>query len=209
MKNAVKLFTKIIFLCSYLCLLPSISFSQSLILSWTPSPESDISHYVVYRDTLPNTFRVYMNISAENTSFTDTGVEPYRTYYYKMTAVDFSGNESAATIELSATAGILTSTGEQTNIPGTFRLEQNYPNPFNPSTTIQYDIPAKGRVQRQIFNTLGMKVRTLIDDIQERGNYSVEWDGKDDNGTILATGIYFYQLMSAGQRSMKKAVFQK
>jgi len=209
MKNAEKLFTKIFFLCSLFYLLPSSVSGQSLILNWTPSPESDISHYVVYRDTVSGTFQAYSTIPAENASFTDTGVEPNRTYYYKMTAVDFSGNESAATVELSATAGILTSTGEQNNIPGTFLLEQNYPNPFNPSTTIRYEIPSKGRVQLLIFNTLGMKVRTLIDDIQERGNFSIEWDGKDDNGNILTTGIYFYQLMSAGQRSMKKAVLQK
>lgn len=209
MKNAVKLFTKIFLISSLLSLIPTVLSGQSMILSWTPSPESDISHYVVYRDTIPGTFKAYASVPAENASFTDSGVEPNHTYFYKMTAVDFSGNESSATVELSATAGILTSTGEQTIAPGTFQLEQNYPNPFNPSTTIRYDIPSKGRVQLLVFNTLGMKVRTLIDDIQERGNYTLEWDGKDDNGNLLSTGIYFYQLLSAGQRSMRKAVFQK
>jgi len=210
MKRAVKLLQKI-GVClgvSLTFMLPGLS-AQPLELSWDASPEADISHYVIYRDTLSGTYKPYATVQAAQTSFSDHSVEQNRTYFYKLTAVDYSGNESAATPELSATTGVLTSTGENLRVPGEFRLAQNYPNPFNPTTTIDYAIPAKGRAQLLVFNALGMKIRTLVDDLMEKGNYSVEWDGKDDNGNALSTGIYFYQLLSAGQRSMQKAVLQK
>jgi len=73
-------------------------------------------------------------------------------------------------------------------------LFQNYPNPFNPSTTIQYDISKATRVKLEIYNTLGQKVRELVNDIQPIGRYWVVWDGRNDAGSIVSSGIYFYIL---------------
>jgi hypothetical protein len=90
---------------------------------------------------------------------------------------------------------------QRKNVPLKFDLVQNYPNPFNPSTTINYSIPAnqnKEAVILEIFNALGQKVKTLVDEKQNAGFYSTVWRGKDDIGNPVASGIYFYRL-SAGE----------
>ena len=79
-------------------------------------------------------------------------------------------------------------------IPLTFRLEANYPNPFNPSTTIGYRIPGKSMVDVTIFNVLGQKVKSIVHRKQPAGYYRVIWDGTDDSGKPVASGIYLYQL---------------
>ena len=82
--------------------------------------------------------------------------------------------------------------------PSNFQLVQNYPNPFNPATTIQYILPKKVSVTITIYNILGKRVRTLLDgEIRKGGFYEVEWDGKDDVGSEVASGVYFYRLEAA------------
>ncbi len=84
--------------------------------------------------------------------------------------------------------------------PTTFALYQNYPNPFNLETTIEYDVPEiSGRIPRvaiQIFNVIGEKVRTIDRQDRDAGRYTVRWNGRDDNGATVATGVYFYRLLS-------------
>jgi hypothetical protein len=74
------------------------------------------------------------------------------------------------------------------------QLEQNYPNPFNPSTFIHYTIGHSGIVQLEIYNVLGQKVRGLRNELQQIGSYNAEWDGKDDAGEAVASGVYFYKI---------------
>jgi hypothetical protein len=81
---------------------------------------------------------------------------------------------------------------ETDDIPKTFALEQNYPNPFNPSTKIRYQLPLKSIIRVEIYNLLGQRVQTLLDEIQDAGYKSVEW-----NSTNVASGIYFYRLNAA------------
>ncbi|MFQ5584530.1 MAG: FlgD immunoglobulin-like domain containing protein, partial [Calditrichia bacterium] len=88
-----------------------------------------------------------------------------------------------------------------------FRLAQNYPNPFNPSTKIQYTIPAdksQARVKLEIFNTLGQKLATLVDEKQAAGSYEVEWDGRSANGLPAASGIYYYRITVADLVATRK-----
>lgn len=81
---------------------------------------------------------------------------------------------------------------EQT--PQKFSLSQNHPNPFNPSTEIQYGLPEAGRVTLSIYNLVGQKVRTLVDETQGAGFYSLSWDGRDEFSVEVASGIYLYRL---------------
>jgi hypothetical protein len=82
------------------------------------------------------------------------------------------------------------------------KLAQNYPNPFNPTTVIYYYLPDIGyqpaEVELVIYNVLGSKVRTLIKERQHPGEYTVMWDGKDDEGKGLASGVYFYRFKVSG-----------
>ena len=91
-------------------------------------------------------------------------------------------------------------------LPTSYALEQNIPNPFNPSTTIKYQLPEAGEVNLIIYNLLGQQVRTLVKETLEAGFQSVVWDGKDDVGRQVASGIYIYRLQagsfSQAQRMM-------
>ena len=111
------------------------------------------------------------------------------------TATDAAGNTS----EFSECFQIVTSVEEQDLLPTAFALSQNYPNPFNPATQIKYDLPGASNVRLTIYNFLGQSVRTLVDAEQTAGFYSVGWDGRDDSGVKMPSGVYIYRL-EAGQQ---------
>ena len=90
-----------------------------------------------------------------------------------------------------------------------FSLKQNYPNPFNPSTTIEYEVPQDGHVSLVIYNLLGQRVRTLYDAFRSAGQYRITWDGRNDQGREVTTGIYFYRLQTENQIQTKKMLFIK
>jgi hypothetical protein len=79
-------------------------------------------------------------------------------------------------------------------IPSHFELAQNFPNPFNPETTIQYMLPEASKVKLAIYNQLGQRIITLVDQEQQPGIYSVQWDGKNEAGRDVASGVYLYLL---------------
>ena len=78
--------------------------------------------------------------------------------------------------------------------PTSFSLDQNYPNPFNPTTKINYGVSSAGLVKLDIYNVLGQRVRTLVNEHQEAAFYTVEWDGRDNNGGKVSSGVYFYKV---------------
>ncbi len=86
-----------------------------------------------------------------------------------------------------------------TFVPAEYELLQNYPNPFNSSTTIMVRIPGERRVRLEVISLLGQTVRTLLDGWCKPGTYSVVWDGCDDRGGGVASGVYFYRLVSQGE----------
>jgi len=87
---------------------------------------------------------------------------------------------------------------ETPSIPTEFALHQNYPNPFNPSTTIRYDLKENAEVRLEIFNVLGQKMRTLVNEQQTTGSRSVIWDARNDIGEAVTSGVYIYRI-SAGE----------
>ncbi len=84
------------------------------------------------------------------------------------------------------------------DVPKEFGLSQNYPNPFNPTTNIKYALPVDSRVTMEIYNVLGQRVRTLLSDVQPAGYHIAEWNGKNDAGQQLSSGMYFLQLSANG-----------
>ena len=76
--------------------------------------------------------------------------------------------------------------------PAEFELHQNYPNPFNPGTRIQYTLKKRGHVTLHIYNIIGEKVKTLLDQDQPAGFHQINWDGKNDRGKSVSSGLYFY-----------------
>ncbi len=106
-------------------------------------------------------------------------------------------------------ASFTTSVARSSRVPATVVLEQNYPNPFNPETTIRFQLAEPSHVRLSIFNTLGRKIRELVNNRYTPGNYGVHWDGKDENGNLVANGIYYYQLRAGGFIQVKEMSFLK
>ena len=79
-------------------------------------------------------------------------------------------------------------------LPKTLQLSQNYPNPFNPITTIKFALPEEGRMKLVIYNVLGQKVKELVDEYRQAGYHQVIWNGKNDFGAQVASGVYIYRL---------------
>ena len=94
-------------------------------------------------------------------------------------------------------------------LPGVFRLHQNYPNPFNPETMIQFDVPQRVDLILSVYDLLGRKVKTLVQDNLDIGSYSVKWSGLSDTGEMLPSGMYFYELNSSKFHSVKKLILVK
>jgi len=80
------------------------------------------------------------------------------------------------------------------SLPTVFALRQNYPNPFNPESTIEYDLPSACLVTVEIFNTVGQRIRLLNSQVQGPGRAKVVWNGRDDLGQAMGSGIYFYRM---------------
>lgn len=82
-------------------------------------------------------------------------------------------------------------------IPEAFALKQNYPNPFNPTTTIRFDLPEAGYVSLKLYDLLGQEIRTLVNGDRTAGFHTVSWDGKNDLGLAVPSGIYLYRIVSS------------
>jgi hypothetical protein len=98
---------------------------------------------------------------------------------------------------------------ETGTIPDKYELEQNYPNPFNAGTVIRFSQPVYGKVSITVYNILGAKVRTLVDEFRVAGLHQTDWDGKSDDGQRVASGVYFYRIVTEGYTSTRKMVLMK
>ena len=100
-------------------------------------------------------------------------------------------------------------------LPEEYLLSQNYPNPFNPTTSIQYSVVSDQIIHHsplvtlKIFNLLGQEVRTLVNELQEPGYYTVTWNGQDRLGQDVPSGIYFYRLTGGEFTEIRRMVLMK
>ena len=98
-------------------------------------------------------------------------------------------------------------------MPDQYALYQNTPNPFNPTTEIRYDVPSRGgsggSVSLRIYDVNGRLVRTLFEGEESGGQKTITWDARDDGGTPVATGVYFYRLEAPGFSQTRKTVMMK
>jgi hypothetical protein len=103
--------------------------------------------------------------------------------------------------------------GRPIETPNEFTLGQNYPNPFNPATSITFDISGTGGVKQPVsltvYDVRGRYVRNLIDSELGSGSHTIHWDGRDDGGRQVPSGIYLYRLKAAGETYMRKMTVLK
>ena len=137
--------------------------------------------------------------------YVDLDVTDAGAYEYWVTAVDLSGLESEASNSVSA----VLSADENLGLPTVFALSQNYPNPFNPSTQIQYALPEETRVVISIYDLMGRKVRTLVNDVQNAGYRSVMWNATNDMGRLVSAGVYIYSIQAGDFVQNRKMVLMK
>lgn len=98
---------------------------------------------------------------------------------------------------------------EQETIPYDLVLKQNYPNPFNAETVIEYELPSATRIKVSVYNILGRRVTTLIDQVQKAGCHKISWDGTNKRGASVSSGIYFYEIQAGELSQCKKMVLIK
>ena len=94
-------------------------------------------------------------------------------------------------------------------LPTVFNLAQNYPNPFNPTTRIDYQVPATSLVTVDVYNVLGERVVTLVNEVKEQGYYTVVWDGRNASNQQVASGLYFYTMRAGEFKNVKKMMLVK
>ena len=98
---------------------------------------------------------------------------------------------------------------EDATIPVEFSVSQNYPNPFNPSTTIRYAIPQQSFVVIKVYDIIGREVKTLVNTEKSPGIYNVQWNGDNNFGSKVATGIYIYRVIAGNFTQVKKMILLK
>ena len=116
---------------------------------------------------------------------------------------DTTDVEGRYRIELEPATGV--ERGESAK-PVAFRLDQNYPNPFNPGTVVSYQLARDAPVRLDIYNSVGQRVRTLVDAWKTAGSHATVWDGRDDSGASLASGVYIYRLEAGDFSDSRKMV---
>lgn len=107
-------------------------------------------------------------------------------------------------IRMTLAEGVGVESDYYSGLPRRLTLQPNYPNPFNPSTTLRFGLPNAGWVRLEIFDMLGRKVRTLEDKFFEAGYHSAVWDGRDDQGREVSSGVYYHRLSAEGVRVSRK-----
>lgn len=140
------------------------------------------------------------NVSSKTEySYLDSKLVAGKSYEYTLSSVSYSG---FITIEGTISATAL--------LPKKLALAQNYPNPFNGETTIKFSLPTTAKVTLDIFNTLGQKVKTLVNNVSfDAGYHKLRWNGTNNQNVAISSGVYFYVLSSNHTRIVKKLVYVK
>jgi choice-of-anchor B domain-containing protein len=129
-------------------------------------------------------------------AYTDRDIRAGTTYWYRLGAFDRDGEFLSQT--------------QKVMVPElSLSLDQNFPNPFNPSTTIGYQLPEAGFVSLAVYNGMGQRVRALVAEEQPAGPQSAIWNGANDAGVAVASGVYFYRLEVAGEVMTKRMILLK
>jgi hypothetical protein len=181
-------------------------------VSWTTANEIDNAGFNVRRGLSPSGAMSKINkepIAAQGDAlkggvyaFRDYDVDPNVTYYYWLEDVDVNGNIAMHGPVSAKIASIVSK-------PVRLVLDQNAPNPFGAATDIRFGLPTAGDVVLAIYNPMGQRVSTMVQEYRPAGYHVVSWDGTNDHGLPVSGGIYYYRLEAAGQTQIRKMVYLK
>jgi hypothetical protein len=178
--------------------------NQRVLLSWKTEAEQDNAGFNVLRSAAK--LGKYEKLNAKliparrdgDYEFIDYRVDAGGKYYYKLESVDVAGRtqlHGPVMVEMSA--------------PQSFELSQNYPNPFNPSTNIRFELPKAALVTLSVYNSLGQEVRRLVNAQKPAGYHTIVWNGRDQQGKPVPSGIYHYRIQAGDFVATKKMVLAK
>ncbi len=173
---------------------------DAIEVSWLLQSDEAMESYTLFRHegaTGPAVAIATAAVTSVDGSYVDRKIEPGKTYHYELVIRTTDGDEFRSPIATVATAAL------------GLTLHQNVPNPFNPLTTIRYDLPAAARVRLSIIDVSGRRVRTLVSEQQTAGSRAAIWNGRDDSGNSVSSGVYFYVLDAGKQRLTRKLVLMK
>lgn len=174
--------------------------ANKITLSWHPSKVPNVLGYNLYRSTTSGGPYDTLNTAIINdTTYVDTTTPHGVLCYYVYTILDNNFNESSYSSEASALVGV-----EENPIPKVFAFSSIYPNPFIQSTLIKYQLPVTSKVSLKVYDLTGRQVCALIDRQEKPGYYTFAWDGKNERGMELASGIYFCRLETPEHKVTKK-----
>ncbi|MCK9426826.1 MAG: fibronectin type III domain-containing protein [Ignavibacteriaceae bacterium] len=138
-----------------------------------------------------------------------TGLSSSQEYYWRVRSVNEKGESSAYSEAGRFVVNATTAVEDQTVLPTAFALSQNYPNPFNPTTQISYALPQNSYVSIKVYDMLGREVKTLLNNEVLAGNHSVTWNGDDNNGMKVVSGVYLYKINAGDFVKTMKLILMK
>jgi hypothetical protein len=154
--------------------------------------------YKSIKTNLPDGWQVASNIENGMLKIAMAGLTPLTDGNLAVIEISLKDKESKVNIQGSVTLNdadaLSMKAAELREIPTEFNLSQNYPNPFNPTTNINYAIPQDANVRLVIFNVLGQAVKTLVNSQQKAGYYTIRWDGSNESGSKVSSGMYIYRI---------------
>jgi len=179
----------------------AVSVRQGVELAWNVISDEDVKGFTIYRSIEGSKTRELVNqeslVPPDVRRYVDNDVRAGHAYDYTLGVVLNDDYEM-----MSQTVTVKTKAYE-------LALRQNHPNPFNPTTEIGFSLDREAKVSLQIYDISGKHIRTLVDRKMIPDSYSELWDGRDNNGGRVASGVYFYRLTSGGRSLTKKMVLLK
>lgn len=174
----------------------------NVYLEWEAPESSDfLTAYNIYRDQ-----ELIGQNGADTLDYLDEELSPGVYFYYVTALYDDLESESSNTVEI--TIEDLSADDTNPSLPVT-ALKGNFPNPFNPETTIEFSLEKSGPVSIEVYNIMGQRIITLVNDHYLSGNHRIVWKGNDDSGVSVGSGIYFYRMVSGSYTSTRKMILLK
>lgn len=173
-------------------------------LNWNPNPETDIVTYYVYGSASI----IDSTTGVNDTSITVTDLTNGTEYRFRISAVDALGSVSGLSGEVIAIPTVLDVDVTRQN-PTAYALHPNYPNPFNPTTRLEFDLPEQVDVNLIVYDIMGREVATLTSETFAAGYHRTMWDGRDEHGLPVPSGIYFARLVTPRYSKSVKMVLMK
>ncbi len=213
------------FLQPFILLSPNASFYNppptEINFIWSKTDDPDPGETVIFKFMLAHDNQ-FTDIVHENSTLRDTvyvfpashfleNTHKPETFYWRVIASSTDGTVLQSQGDASFTILWPTSAVDDfvEGIPAEFALRQNYPNPFNPETSIAFDLPSSGAVKLIIYNALGYQVRLLHAGIAAAGRHVLTWNGRDNSGEQVASGVYIYRLQAGGKIFTKKMILMQ